>query len=46
MPYSVTPETNGETGEINPDLMYNNVMNKFAWGGMGNPEVNIEENNK
>lgn len=46
VPYSVTPETNGETGEINPDLMYNNVMNKFAWGGMGNPEVNIEENNR
>lgn len=46
VPYRTVAETDGETGEIDADLMYNNVMGKFAWGGMGNDNVTIEENNR
>ena len=46
VPYRTFSETDGETGEIDADLMYNNVMGKFAWGGMGNDNVTIEENNR
>lgn len=33
-----------ETGEINTTKMYDNMMNKFAWGGVNTPGVYIEEN--
>lgn len=46
VPYSTKSETEGETGEIDADLMYDNVMGKFAWGGMGSDNVTIEENNR
>ena len=33
-------------GGVNSDLMYKNMMNKFKWGGMDNPEVYLDETNR
>ena len=46
VPFAVTPEDDMEVGEIDGDIMYNNVMNKFRWGNMGSDDVTIEENNR
>ena len=45
VPYEVKPEAH-ETGEIDTKRMYDNVMNKFKWGRMEEPDVIIEENNR
>jgi hypothetical protein len=45
VPYEVKPEAH-ETGEIDTKLMYDNMMNKFKWGRMEEPDVIIEENNR
>jgi len=29
-------------GRIQPDIMYDNMMNKFVWGGANDPKVNID----
>ncbi len=34
-----------EFGTVASDIMFNNLMNKFKWGGMNNPDVYIDENN-
>ncbi len=34
-----------EFGTVATDLMYENLMNKFKWGGMNDPDVYIDENN-
>lgn len=31
-------------GGIATDIMYDNVMNKFVWGGANNPKVNLDYN--
>jgi tetratricopeptide (TPR) repeat protein len=31
-------------GTTDADIMYDNVMNKFAWGGANNPKVNLDYN--
>jgi tetratricopeptide (TPR) repeat protein len=31
-------------GRVNTEVMYNNIMNKFLWGGMDKPGVNLDEN--
>ncbi len=31
-------------GRVNTDVMYDNVMNKFVWGGLDKPGVNLDEN--
>jgi len=36
----------GESGMIDPLIMYDNMMNKFKWGNAGNPSVYLDENNK
>ncbi len=33
-------------GNVATDLMYDNLMNKFEWGGMNNPDVYLDENNR
>ncbi|RPH34298.1 MAG: DUF2723 domain-containing protein [Bacteroidales bacterium] len=33
-------------GRINVDILYNNLMNKFRWGRMDQPDVNIDHNNQ
>jgi hypothetical protein len=35
----------GQTGEVHTEAMYDHVMNKFAWGNMEDPDVNIDDNN-
>ncbi|MES2567398.1 MAG: DUF2723 domain-containing protein [Bacteroidota bacterium] len=47
--YRLTPIKNNENemavgGRVNTDLMYDNVMNKFAWGGLDKPGVSLDEN--
>jgi len=34
-----------ELGHINSDILYDNMMNKFKWGGINNPNVYLDENN-
>lgn len=41
--YRITPSMS-QTG-VNADLMYDNMVNKFKWGGIENPKVYIDENN-
>ena len=36
----------GQTGEVNTDIMYENLMTKFAWGGMDKNKIFMDENNK
>ena len=31
-------------GRVNTDVMYDNVMNKFVWGGLDKEGVNLDEN--
>ena len=40
-----SPASNFEKGSINTDILYDAYMNKFAWGGIENPSVYIDENN-
>ena len=32
-------------GRVESDIMYDNLMNKFEWGGMNDPDVYLDENN-
>ena len=32
-------------GRVETDLMYENLMNKFDWGNMNDPEIYLDENN-
>ena len=40
-----TETSSYEKGSINTDILYDAYMNKFAWGGIDNPSVYIDENN-
>ena len=31
---------------IDPDVMYDNMMNKFKWGNADDPSVYLDENNR
>jgi hypothetical protein len=35
----------GQTGRVLNNVMYDNLMNKFKWGGLNNPKVYLDENN-
>ena len=35
-----------QTGGVNSEKMYDNMMNKFKWGNMNDPKVYIDENNQ
>jgi hypothetical protein len=41
-----TPKKGMIAGRIDTDILYNNVMNKFVWGGVNNPEIHIDEYNR
>jgi hypothetical protein len=47
--YRLLPVTSasedGQIGEVNTDVMYNNLMNKFIWGNMQDPKIYMDENN-
>ena len=44
MPYK-TKNENGDLGDINTDILYDNLMNKFKWGRMNEPDVLIDHYN-
>lgn len=46
VPIKADPNQNPNVlGEINTDIMYNNLMNKFSWGGMDTEDIYMDENN-
>jgi hypothetical protein len=44
VPVKQTPDEEAQGGRVNTDVMYDNVMNKWYWGGMDKPGVNLDEN--
>ena len=36
----------GQTGEVNTEVMYENLMTEFEWGGMNKSEIYMDENNR
>ncbi len=40
-----TASVDGDFGYVNTDILYDNVMNKFVWGRMNEPDVLIEAYN-
>jgi hypothetical protein len=36
----------GQTGEVNADIMYENLMTQFKWGGMKEEDIYMNENNR
>ncbi|MBE0648211.1 MAG: DUF2723 domain-containing protein [Bacteroidales bacterium] len=45
LPAKAARSADGQTGEVNTDLMYDHVVNKFEWGNMEKPGVYIDDNN-
>lgn len=45
VPYE-TSSSDGQTGEVNTAIMYDNLMNKFQWGGMEKDHIYLNENNR
>jgi tetratricopeptide (TPR) repeat protein len=45
VPYKAQ-STDGQTGEVHSDIMYDNLMNKFHWGGMDKYHIYLNENNR
>ncbi len=49
MAYRLVPVENtsadGQVGGVNHAAMYENLMQKFTWGGLDNPSVYLDENN-
>ncbi len=51
MAYKFVPIKNSNSkgqkiGRVNSDILYENIMNKFKWGNIDNPNVYLDENNK
>ncbi len=48
VPIKSSASAYGEDGRVNSDILYDNVMNKFVWGGIDkNPEkIYMDENNR
>jgi len=44
VPY-IANSSDGQTGEINTEIMYENLMNKFQWGGLSNSDLYFDETN-
>ena len=45
MAYQVVPmQTKGTIRSVNTEKMYDNVMNKFKWGGVDKPGIYLDEN--
>ncbi|MEQ8325365.1 MAG: DUF2723 domain-containing protein [Vicingaceae bacterium] len=41
-----TPASQGQPGRVNTEVLYDNVMNKFVWGGLDKDQVYMDENNR
>ena len=47
MAYRLVPyKEAGKEGTISTRIMYNNLMNKFAFGGINNPNIYLDENSE
>jgi hypothetical protein len=46
VPIKTDKSEQGEFGMIDPDVMYDNLMNKFTWGNAADPSVYLDENNR
>jgi hypothetical protein len=46
VPVKTEVREKGEFGMIDPDVMYDNLMNKFKWGNADDPGVYLDENNR
>jgi hypothetical protein len=44
VPIKQTDSEEAQGGRVNTEAMYDNVMNKFLWGGMDKKGVNLDEN--
>jgi tetratricopeptide (TPR) repeat protein len=44
VPIRQTETEEAQGGRVNTEVMYDNIMNKFLWGGMDKPGVNLDEN--
>lgn len=44
VPIKQTEMEEAQGGRVNTDAMYDNIMNKFLWGGMDKKGVNLDEN--
>ncbi|MCJ7819725.1 MAG: DUF2723 domain-containing protein, partial [Bacteroidales bacterium] len=45
-PISIDKPSPGETGMVDTDKMYENMMNKFRWGNADDPDVYLDESNR
>ncbi|MBL1179852.1 MAG: DUF2723 domain-containing protein [Bacteroidetes bacterium] len=41
-----TGKQDGQTGRVNTQIMYDNLMNKFEWGGLDKHTLYMDENNR
>ena len=46
VPVKTEQTEQGEFGMIDPDVMFDNMMNKFTWGNAEDPAVYLDENNR
>ncbi len=44
--YQIVPVKEGSMGSVNTTKMYDNMVNKFLWGGIDNPKVYLDENSR
>ena len=44
VPIKQTEDEESQGGRVNTEIMYDNIVNKFLWGGMDKPGVNLDEN--
>ncbi len=44
VPIRQTETEEAQGGRVNTEVMYDNIMNKFFWGGMDKPGINLDEN--
>jgi hypothetical protein len=45
-PIKIDKSSTGETGMVDTQTMYDNMMNKFKWGNAEKPRVYLDENNR
>jgi hypothetical protein len=46
VPIRTDKSEDGEYGMIDPQVMYDNMMNKYRWGNAEDPSIYLDENNK
>lgn len=45
VPIKAPKNATGQIGRVETDVMYDNMMNKFKWGGLNDDRVYLDENN-